>query len=760
MKLVVLVSLLVLVGIAVWLITRANVGPSPAPTKVYARQEDEATSAFYTPYAEFMEATPADIAAFVQQLEIRTGLLRSDVIFPSSQEALAGAASAFVAAASEVFDFELSLDAEDAGQIDRFANMCLIDPVLRGFLGPDGWTEDMPEEDVERLAKALDTSKIPNEPLLYYAMGSFWGEWLVRHRHAAWRLYDPLQPIQAFPDMITTATTICMQPFSQVTKKLSDPVGDNLAFKAKVTGAMRRCFPPYLLVASIADAEQAESSLLPPEILEAWQLANHGNHADAVAAFDAYLDPGVDDPRLFYLAIPSAWESQNWRLVEVWSLRALELAPRHPVLNHNLAVMYSQIPEARDDAIKMLQTALAEDPGYGRAHLTLASVLLDAGRREEALDHVEWIVEHDPGLREEAERLREEISGAANEVPQDAEPGSEDPNISVGDLHVTTETESRQRASVLPTSGSEDASVMLGEIAVSGCEEREAPLEYLPDATTEWIVHANLGAALGASDVASRFGKEWRERFGGLMIYGRDAATGRWTFLVSSDGPEAVDALQFAWAYYASWADDGVTDIEMYRARVSAVGDGLREITGRSVEVGVKVSPADAHRRSEHLSTVHERYDRTVAVRLAAPKGSHYDGRAIWDVLLSLGLEWGDMDLFHWRNSSGCGDDSFFSVWTSTPPGYFLPESIAAGDVMVEDLVFGYSIPRSADPVAVFDSMIRAVEYAQRRLAGEITAEDGGPLDRGATRKAVAGIASELESLGFAPGSGNALRQF
>ena len=99
-------------------------------------------------------------------------------------------------------------------------------------------------------------------------------------------------------------------------------------------------------------------------------------------------------------------------------------------------------------------------------------------------------------------------------------------------------------------------------------------------------------------------------------------------------------------------------------------------------------------------------------------------------------------------------------MWTSTPPGYFLPEEIAAGRVRVDDLVFGYSIPRSADPVAVFDSMTRAVEYAQRRLAGDITAEDGGPVDLDTTRAAVVRIASELESFGFAPGSGNALRQF
>ncbi|RPI27623.1 MAG: hypothetical protein EHM61_07865 [Acidobacteria bacterium] len=51
------------------------------------------------------------------------------------------------------------------------------------------------------------------------------------------------------------------------------------------------------------------------------------------------------------------------------------------------------------------------------------------------------------------------------------------------------------------------------------------------------------------------------------------------------------------------------------------------------------------------------------------------------------------MDLFHWANTTDRGDDSFFSVWTTTAPGYFLPEMIAAGEVRVDDLVYGYSVP-------------------------------------------------------------------
>ena len=59
---------------------------------------------------------------------------------------------------------------------------------------------------------------------------------------------------------------------------------------------------------------------------------------------------------------------------------------------------------------------------------------------------------------------------------------------------------------------------------------------------------------------------------------------------------------------------------------------------------------------------IRARFDVNVSIRLAAPDGTLFDGRDIWDVMLCLGLPWGDMDLFHWNNPSDHGDDHLFSV--------------------------------------------------------------------------------------------------
>jgi cell division protein ZipA len=118
------------------------------------------------------------------------------------------------------------------------------------------------------------------------------------------------------------------------------------------------------------------------------------------------------------------------------------------------------------------------------------------------------------------------------------------------------------------------------------------------------------------------------------------------------------------------------------------------------------------------------------------------------------------MDIFHWANASDQGDDSFFTVWTSTPPGYFLPEEIAADRVRTADLIFGFSIPRNAAPQSVFSSMVKAVEYARQRLGGEILGRDGRALDIGAAQKEISAIEQRLKAAGFQPGAGSTLYLF
>jgi len=193
-------------------------------------------------------------------------------------------------------------------------------------------------------------------------------------------------------------------------------------------------------------------------------------------------------------------------------------------------------------------------------------------------------------------------------------------------------------------------------------------------------------------------------------------------------------------------------------SRVDALRDSLSRLG--EPELMPSAAPEAAAQTAIRLAELKTACDRTAIIILRAPPGRKFEGRQIWDVMMSLGLNWGDMDLFHWVNASETGDDSFFSVWTSTSPGYFFPEEIAAGRVHTEDLVFGYSIPRCAAPRSVFSSMVSASQYAQQRLGGELLGGDGRAPDIRAVQAEIAAIEERLTAAGFQPGLASTLYIF
>jgi cell division protein ZipA len=244
-----------------------------------------------------------------------------------------------------------------------------------------------------------------------------------------------------------------------------------------------------------------------------------------------------------------------------------------------------------------------------------------------------------------------------------------------------------------------------------------------------------------------------------MTVYALDADTGRWTFLISADGPKQVTRLKMAWAYLNPIDEDPeIPSPQVFSGRRDAVLTAIRPLGEPTWEVSLP--PERATGRARWLRDFKRRHDYSPTLVLRAPEGGVFEGRAAWDVMLCLGLRWGDMDIFHWANPTGVGDDTFFSVWTTTPPGYFLPERIAAGRVRVRDLVFGFSAPRCARPAEVFDAMVRAVEYARKRLGGSVVDEAGGEADVDGMRRKLRSLEQEMKDHGLMPGGDSALHLF
>lgn len=377
---------------------------------MYQRKEDESIRALYRIDAPWAESIPQDLERFCEQLTRRTRLRRDEREFPVDPATLARTAQLFVEEARHIYRCPLSLD-NDAAELDRFIDAHLIDPILRPVLAASQPDAGGPSEPSEEWAEAMDQRRVPNEPLLFYALGAYWGEWLVRHQRCRWALYAPLNPVQWFPDLLATAGTVCIQPFSQVCRKLADPIAGSLARKAQGLAARKQYFPPFPLLASPADAAYAAVQLLPEPARRALGARQRGHE---VEAFGLLLEAGNVDPenaQVLHMIVMSSMAVQRYDIMEGASYHLLELLPDHPVANHDLAALYASRPDLRAQAVELLEKALNVDPQYGRARMTLASCLRDLGRLEEARQQAAWVRDHDPGLKDEAEGLLSELAG-------------------------------------------------------------------------------------------------------------------------------------------------------------------------------------------------------------------------------------------------------------------------------------------------------------------------------------------------------------
>jgi cell division protein ZipA len=322
-------------------------------------------------------------------------------------------------------------------------------------------------------------------------------------------------------------------------------------------------------------------------------------------------------------------------------------------------------------------------------------------------------------------------------------------------------SEARVRA-ILPTKGSEDVSNSLGSIA-SDAERSldEGVRDYLPEMATDWVIDVQFEGdpRLDPHRISDRFSPAWHERHGPMTIYALNPDTGHWTFLISADGPAQVTRLKMAWAYLDPNGEDPETPSpQVFSDREAAVRKAIGPLGAAALKVSLP--PDEAADRARRLREIKSRLNYSPTLVLRAPKGGRFEGREVWDVMQCLGLKWGDMDVFHWINPGRVGDDSFFSVWTSTPPGYFLPEEIAAGKVRVGDLVFGFSAPRCSQPGQVFESMVRALQYTQNRLGGAIVDDSGSVADIEGIRRKIRSVEQEMKANGFTPGGDGALHLF
>ncbi|MEM8882558.1 MAG: tetratricopeptide repeat protein [Planctomycetota bacterium] len=371
----------------------------------YVRGDEGPAEVFYQSGASSYDETPAGIRRFVGSLESQTRLPRRGVpTWPTDVETVRATAAAFATAARNLFFEELDLDRDDIGQMDRFAQEHFVDPRVRKLF------RNGELDDAETYGEMVETQavRVPDEPLLNYAMGCWIGEWLVRHADARWFLFAPLKPVQSFPDALRTGTLTALSPFSLATKLLADPAGEALPPKVAVLPA-DTIFTPVALCASVSDSEHILAEMVGPAMRKATAMLQRG---ETDAAFDLLADEVDRQPtngHLLHQVAMLGWEHEELAIVHEATRLQREVAPESVEVAHNFAAIESMREGGLEGAIAILEEILERDATYTRARLTLASCLHEAGRFDEARVHAQWLIDHDPELSGPARELLSEL---------------------------------------------------------------------------------------------------------------------------------------------------------------------------------------------------------------------------------------------------------------------------------------------------------------------------------------------------------------
>jgi len=336
------------------------------------------------------------------------------------------------------------------------------------------------------------------------------------------------------------------------------------------------------------------------------------------------------------------------------------------------------------------------------------------------------------------------------------------PKSVLDDYFMSTQSQSKERVKNLSLDKpSEDASYILdtNKLSFPDIKRETEGAEYKADPDKDWVIDLIPvnGDNFRKEDFTKMFDYDWRTKFQST-IYGFSPEENSWTYADAGGTPDIYSKLQVAIDVQGVFNDENPNydsrKLERYiielEKRIKKYPTKIRFEHKESIERAIQ--------RAKGLVSLYQEFNADAIIVLQSDK--QFDGAKMWDVLQSVGLNWGDGDLFQWYNNKDYGNDQHFSVWTTTEPGYFLPEEVKDGNLNPQNLVFGFSVPRSADPKNVFEIMFNAVEYCQKRLGGQILDKNMQPFNVEKEQKEMKELLYRMESKGIKAGSDRALRIF
>jgi hypothetical protein len=333
---------------------------------------------------------------------------------------------------------------------------------------------------------------------------------------------------------------------------------------------------------------------------------------------------------------------------------------------------------------------------------------------------------------------------------------SKDNVIIVGDLSLepSSYTSERSERAMPGTAAIKQVLTLIQPPAPPENPVPEDDRDYGPDPVAEYVLRFDAARTFACGDIAEALRTiKWPTHLDRPSYY-VVTPTGQTTFLLCKDGPDKGVAL------IASWNLQDLDPAEIIAASAEKLSKWLAK-RKPSFKPASAISVSDIQSQLDQAEKIIDLASERVECLVYLEKTEDMlDGKRVWNLLHSMGFNWGDMDCFQWADETGQTD---YLIWVEVYDnqyGYAIPEYIADGRQDFAAVSFSFNPSRTPSPLHVLGEMLKAVAFFQKETGSRVAARIDGEVVDGAEQliEAVQTLSDGLEALGVAPGSDSVCR--
>ncbi len=239
------------------------------------------------------------------------------------------------------------------------------------------------------------------------------------------------------------------------------------------------------------------------------------------------------------------------------------------------------------------------------------------------------------------------------------------------------------------------------------------------------------------------------------QIYGRGYQTGQWSNLESDREYTQYSDVAMAIQLADSHGPANESELNRFVQMSLKLADVLQRPTKLSLTLEKAMEVA------QELDRFCEANDVLASVNILSNNPNGFSGRAVSQAATQFGMQFGMMNIFHFKNDNPLGCRHLFSLANLYDPGEFDLNTINA--LRTAGLTLFMNVPCAYQPAGVFEKMIETAHNLCQMLDGRLVDQDSKPLtDAGlkVIRTQIDRIATDMQNRGIVPGSEAAMRLF